>query len=203
MASIDRAVLWILSIANDPAHGYDQEHRWGPDYDCSSLVITALEKGGFPVKTKYKATWTGNMRTGLVNAGFIDVTNSVDLKTGKGMKPGDICLKPYAHTEMITSSEPCRLTGAHINENGKTMNGKAGDQTGREISTVKYYNYPWRYVFRYVEKSVDKVEIIAREVIDGKWGNGLSRMVRLQVAGYDYNTIQRRVNEILKEERSR
>ncbi len=200
MPDINKAVMWILGIANDDAHGYSQSQRWGPDYDCSSLVISALEFAGFPVKSRYHASWTGNMRTALANAGFVDVTKSVDLRTGKGCRPGDIVLKPYAHTEMVTCISPMRLTGAHIDENGRIMGGKKGDQTGKEISTRAWYNYPWRYVFRYVEKSGDKVEIVAREVIDGKWGNGLSRMVRLQAAGYDYNRVQARVNEILKEE---
>ena len=38
---------------------------------------------------------------------------------------------------------------------------------------------------------------IAREVIDGKWGNGKQRKERLTAAGYDYNNIQRIVNRIL------
>ena len=44
-------------------------------------------------------------------------------------------------------------------------------------------------------KTVDKV---AREVIQGKWGNGADRKNRLTKAGYDYNTVQQRVNELLK-----
>ena len=43
-------------------------------------------------------------------------------------------------------------------------------------------------------KSVDE---IAREVIAGKWGNGADRKKRLQAAGYDYNAVQNRVNELL------
>lgn len=39
---------------------------------------------------------------------------------------------------------------------------------------------------------------IAYEVIDGKWGNGQERINRLTAAGYDFNTIQDMVNEILK-----
>ena len=45
------------------------------------------------------------------------------------------------------------------------------------------------------KKSVDK---IANEVILGKWGNGEDRKKRLKAAGYDYATIQKRVNELLK-----
>lgn len=44
-------------------------------------------------------------------------------------------------------------------------------------------------------KSVDE---LAKEVIEGKWGNGEDRKNRLQNAGYDYNTVQKRVNELLR-----
>ena len=42
MTKTEKAVTWAIKIANDPAHGYDQDNRWGPDYDCSSLVISCL-----------------------------------------------------------------------------------------------------------------------------------------------------------------
>ena len=41
-------------------------------------------------------------------------------------------------------------------------------------------------------------EVIANEVIQGKWGNGTERKSRLQAAGYDYNAIQTIVNRKLK-----
>lgn len=44
------------------------------------------------------------------------------------------------------------------------------------------------------KKSVDE---IAREVIDGKWGNGADRKNRLTAAGYDYAAVQSRVNKLL------
>ncbi len=45
------------------------------------------------------------------------------------------------------------------------------------------------------QKTVDE---LAREVINGKWGNGTDRKNRLTAAGYDYSAIQKRVNELLK-----
>ena len=45
-----------------------------------------------------------------------------------------------------------------------------------------------------VKKSVDEV---AKEVINGKWGNGEDRKTRLTNAGYNYDEVQAKVNEIL------
>lgn len=44
------------------------------------------------------------------------------------------------------------------------------------------------------KKSTDE---IAKEVIAGKWGNGDDRKNRLTAAGYDYSTIQNRVNQMV------
>lgn len=44
------------------------------------------------------------------------------------------------------------------------------------------------------KKTVDE---IAKEVIQGKWGTGADRKNRLTKAGYDYNEVQKRVNELL------
>ena len=41
-------------------------------------------------------------------------------------------------------------------------------------------------------------EDIAKEVLLGKWGNGLTRKSKLKKAGYDYNAIQKIVNKLLK-----
>ena len=44
------------------------------------------------------------------------------------------------------------------------------------------------------KKTVDE---LANEVISGKWDNGAERERLLTAAGYDYNAVQKRVNEIL------
>lgn len=46
-----------------------------------------------------------------------------------------------------------------------------------------------------VKKSVNT---IAREVLAGKWGNGVDRKSRLTKAGYDYNKVQAAVNKLVK-----
>lgn len=48
------------------------------------------------------------------------------------------------------------------------------------------------------KKSKKTIEEIAKEVIDGKWGSGSTRKRKLEQAGYSYNEVQTKVNEILK-----
>lgn len=39
---------------------------------------------------------------------------------------------------------------------------------------------------------------VAKEVIRGDWGNGAERKQRLTTAGYDYASVQAKVNELLR-----
>ena len=41
------------------------------------------------------------------------------------------------------------------------------------------------------------MDAVAYEVIQGDWGNGEERKERLEAAGYDYDAVQQRVNELL------
>lgn len=150
--TIDKAVAWALSIANDPTYGYDQSSRWGPNYDCSSFVISAWQQAGVPVKTA-GASYTGNMLSSFLKCGFRNVLSLVNVSTGYGLKKGDVLLNTVHHTEMYIGDG--KDVKASINEKGTVTGGKSGDQTGREICVGNYYNYPWNYVLRYFGNGED------------------------------------------------
>ena len=46
--------------------------------------------------------------------------------------------------------------------------------------------------------SLKSIDEIAKEVIQGKWGNGATRVTKLTQAGYDPKAVQNRVNQMLK-----
>lgn len=150
MGKIEAAVVWMEKTAKDSSHGYDQIFRWGEkgDYDCSGAVITALKKSGIDLK-KSGATYTGNIRPAALKNGFEDVTSTINLKTGKGLKRGDILLKEFHHVAMYCGNG--MEVEASINEKGTATGGKPGDQTGREFLIRSYRNYPWNCVLRYVD----------------------------------------------------
>lgn len=144
----DEAVRLALKIANDPAHGYDQGNRWGPDYDCSSFIISVWQDVGVPLKTA-GASYTGNMKSAALSVGFRDVTAQVNRQTGAGLQLGDILLNERSHVAMFVGNG--NLVHASINEFNGITGGKPGDQTGREICVRSYYNSPWDCVLRYGE----------------------------------------------------
>ncbi|EHL17374.1 hypothetical protein HMPREF9630_00541 [Peptoanaerobacter stomatis] len=155
MSRVEKAVQFMIKTAIDNKAGYDQEYRWGEkgDYDCSSLTITAFEKAGFPVKSKYGATYTGNMKSAFISCGFKDVRNIVNLSTGAGLVRGDVLLNEVHHVAVYIGNG--LIVQASINELGRATGGRPGDQTGYEINISQYKNYHrggWDCVLRYKEK---------------------------------------------------
>ena len=69
-AVIESAVNWAVGIANDNSHGYDQNSRWGVDYDCSSLVISA-----FSIRHPGKQCKRGRSRAPARCVDFVDTSS--------------------------------------------------------------------------------------------------------------------------------
>lgn len=170
MSKIDEACAWALAIANDAAHGYDQGNRWGPDYDCSALVISDWEQAGVPVKSR-GATYTGNMRGVFLSCGFEDVTGGVDLGTGAGLQKGDVLLNIQSHTALYMGNG--QLVQASGNELGGITGGQTGDQTGREINISGYYNFPWDCVLRYAKEDGNSYSDVQGAVYTVQQGDSL------------------------------
>ena len=145
MSVVEKAIAWALGIANDPAHGYDQISRWGPNYDCSSFVIRAFQEAGLPLT----ATYTGNMKYDFLRNGFILVTDNT-------LKRGDVLLHEKNHTALYIGNG--QIVQASINEKGGIKGGQSGDQTGGEIGVRGYYDYPWDVVLRYVGAEAEDSE---------------------------------------------
>ena len=135
MPSIETAVKWAEAIAADDSHGYSQVHRNSPDYDCSSFVGTALSNAGFAV-SKYSTT--RNLEAQLIKAGF--------KKCSRPWKRGDIHLAAGHHVTM--STDATNIVHASQSETGG-IDGKTGDQTGKEICVRSYYDLPYSNLVHY------------------------------------------------------
>lgn len=154
MGNIEQAVSYMESIAKDDSHGYAQDNRSGsPDYDCSSLVGTALNKAGFNVNP---LSTTKTLYSQLINCGFTSIG------INEQRKRGDIFLSPGHHVVMCVDEN--NIVHASINENGKITNGVPGDQTGKEICTRSFYNpsYGWTYHLRYNQQTQIKVVDVSK-----------------------------------------
>lgn len=137
---VEQAISWAISIANDNSHGYSMTSRWGPDYDCSSFVISAFRNAGVNVGS---ATYTGNMRSQFTQHGFQWIPWS-QIGGTSNLQRGDILLNDAQHTEIYLGNN--QNVGAHSAKGHP----ETGDQTGNEISVSGYYNHPWNGVLRYI-----------------------------------------------------
>ena len=146
MSKIDIALQWMIDTANDDYHGYsdDPNNRWGPDYDCSSAVISAWEYAGVPVRSIYGADTTRNMRTAFLQCGFTDVFSSVNVNTQAGLVRGDVLLAEGVHTAMY-------MGNGQMVHASQDLDGYPGDYYNRGEFLIESYRNTsgWNCVLRY------------------------------------------------------
>lgn len=171
---IKKAVTWALQIAEEPSHGYTQDSsgRWGPDYDCSSFVISAYRQAGLSLSG---ATYTGNMKSVFMDNGFENVTPYVNHYTCEGMLAGDVLLNETHHTALYIGGG--KIVQASSSETGGKY-GRTGDQNGREIAVRNYYNFPWDCILR--------LPNAGNYTNEGVGASGVAVVRAIPSAGYDW-----------------
>ena len=145
-SKLENAIQWAVNIANDNSHGYSQKNRWGPDYDCSSFVISALKSGGISTGS---ASTTADMVSQLTKNGFSYISWS---NTGgvSGLQRGDILWR-NGHTEMYIGNN--QQVGAH-RDHGHP---ETGDPSGKEVSVTSFYYDSWEGILRYNSNDITSV----------------------------------------------
>ena len=191
------AIECIMSSA------YNDRDKKSED-NCARLAAALLKKYGLDINHLYTHTHWLNVRDG--KSGSVDYLNTT--RNPYKMCPAYILphwaefkkkVQAYMNAGSSTpaTSSPKQLYRVRKSwSNAKSQIGafsslenakkacKAGyavfDSNGKQV-------YP-------TKKSIDEV---AREVIQGKWGNGAERKKRLTNAGYDYNEVQKKVNQMI------
>ena len=157
MSRKDTMVLKAIEMALDDRHGYSQKPpsgRWGPDYDCSSFIYEVADYAGYPVgRGPDKVRFTGVMLKDFLEAGF-QVLPFANVGIS-GLKLGDILLNLAVHAEIYVGDGVA--AAAEHAENGGYI-GKAGDQTGEEISLHPIADIPvqWNFILRPPDEEEDK-----------------------------------------------
>ena len=182
-----------LNYADDDSHGYSQKPpsgRWGPDYDCSSLLYFLANKAGYPVGSgSDKVRFTGTMLKDFEKAGFqILPFANVGISD---LEVGDILLNLALHAEVyVGNGESVAATGS---ETGGFV-GAAGDQTGHEIEKhpVTTFDKKWDYILRppvEEEKEEGDEEVPYYNSNPSTWpGNGQT-MYPQGIMGYPQSTV--------------
>lgn len=153
---VEAMLAWAREIAQDNSHGYSQANRYGPNYDCTSFVCTALMEGGFGLD---HYTSTGGMIAELPELGFV-----VYRKNETEAQRGDILLRRGVHAEICLGNGGC--VAAHQN-----YDGRSGDRSGHEIewreSNDDSYGCPfckyqqYNYILRYEPQRFEALQTAA------------------------------------------
>lgn len=120
------------------------------------------------------------------HANGLESTYAHLLKGSIRVKIGDVVTK---NTQIAIMGETGNAYGRHlhlrIRKNGSIVNPTPylTMDFGDDVQEIK------------PQKSIDE---IAKEVINGVWGNGEDRKKRLTQAGYNYNEVQSKVNALLR-----
>ena len=147
---INNVIVWALNVAMDDSHGYSQslDRRWGiPDYDCSSLVISAFRSEGFNLAG---ATNTKNMKDVFVSSDDFEwiPRGCINLSDSSSLLPGDVLLNEGVHTELYAGFGT--MVGAHGGSISIYDESDPGDSNGEEISIVPYSDKSWTGILRYM-----------------------------------------------------
>lgn len=144
MGNINNANDYMYNLVTDKKHGYSQSNRYGPDYDCSSSIMSSLKHGGkFDVPVK--GVNTASMKKYLEKIGYKVVSNS------EKPQKNDIKLRPATskrggHVVMFRSSTMVMEFSSSRGHKEK------GDQTGTESWCHKWNadrNGDFTYTLRY------------------------------------------------------
>ncbi len=173
--------------------------------NCARLAAALLKKYNLDINHLFTHTHWLNVRDG--KSGTVDYLNTA-------RNPYKMCpLYILPHWSAFKSKVQSYMkSGTSVSKNPTTKLlyrvrkswSDAKSQIGAfsSLDNAKKACKPGYYVFdangNVVYPTKKSVDEIAREVIQGKWGNGTDRKKRLTNAGYDYNAVQKRVNELMK-----
>ena len=173
--------------------------------NCARLAAALLKQYGLGISHLYTHTHWLNVRDG--KSGTVDQLNTMynrykmcplyilphwsafKSKVQSYMKSGTSVSKNPTTKQLYRVRKSWSNAKSQIGAFSSLDNAKKACKSGYSVFDANgNVVYP-------TKKSIDE---IAREVIQGKWGNGTDRKNKLTNAGYDYNAVQKHVNELMK-----
>lgn len=185
--SIEQMIKWMTDREGKVT--YSMTSRMGPkSYDCSSSVFFAMVAGGY-----LPSGSMGNTETlfGMSGSKLQQISRAE-------VKRGDIFVAGTpgqsngsdGHTGIFLSN------GSFIHCS-YTWNGIHTDTNDAYMSTRLTHHFYRIVATENTTTGAKSVETVAKEVINGLWGNGDNRNTALKAAGYDATAVQKKVNELL------
>ncbi len=160
--------------------------------EIHSTVNGVVEKAGWERKnnTKYGfGLYVRIKKNDSVDKYYFGHMSEVRVKAGDTVKIGDI-IGIEGNTGNSTGSH------CHYCARGNGLKSQIRDISAISGIPNEIGTYNDGHIAK-AENTKKSAETVAREVIDGKWGNGAERKKRLEKSGYSYSKIQALVNQML------
>lgn len=202
-AAVDRAVELTKYLMQ--TYGIDADHVIR-HYDVSGKLCPGIigwnEDSKDVSKWKaFKARLSGTSSTTATTKTENSSTNSTANKTLYRVQIGAFSEKSNADTQLFNVKAK-GFKDAFVTKVDKWYKVQVGafeNKTNAEKQLEKVKQAGFKDCFIAANGTVKKsVTEVAKEVIAGKWGAGAERKTALEKAGYDYNAVQAKVNELMK-----
>ena len=170
-------------LANCVGYAYGRFNEIGEYGYCKYLA---------PVNAEDFMDYKGSCQTGMTPK-----VGAVMVWEGKGSLAGHVAIVERVDSDsQVFTSESGYGSSAFWNQTRKKGSGNWGSGSNYAFKGF-IYNPAVKDEPKPAPAPAKSVDELAQEVIRGDWGNGQERKDRLTAAGYDYNAVQARVNEIL------
>lgn len=201
---------WVAQYANSSITGY-QDHPWNENsYSCTIRQYTSSGRlngwgGNLDLDKAYitKDQWAKYANpSGSINPLPNQEVNTADTiklaigviagKYGNGEERKNKLGSKYDDVQNLVNLV---IYGSDDEVVEAVVAGKCGNGEDRKnLLCSRYDKIQEKVNNRYKKKSIDE---IAKEVIRGEWYNGAARKNAITEAGYDYDAVQKRVNQML------
>lgn len=192
-----------ISIECIMSSAYNSADKKSED-NCAKLVAALLKKYNLDISHLYTHTHWLNVRDG--KSGTIDYLNTA--RNPYKMCPAYILphwadfkkkVESYLNAGSSAPAVPSAKQLYRVRKSWSDVKSQIGAfsslENAKKVCKAGYYVFDANGKVVYpAKKSIDE---IAREVLQGKWGNGAERKNRLLNAGYDYNEVQEKVNKLI------
>ncbi|HEQ3125858.1 TPA: peptidoglycan amidohydrolase family protein [Streptococcus pyogenes] len=187
----EKAIAWMG--LKEGRVSYSMDYRNGPDsYDCSSSVCSALiyagaSNPGWLLNTEYMHDWLIQNGYQLIaeNADWASLRGDVFIWGMRGQSAG-----AGGHTGIFI--DPDNIIHCNYARNNITIDNY--NQTAAASGWM--YSYVYRYSGSQTQPTNKSIDELAQEVLAGKHGSGEQRKISL---GFNYDAVQAKVNEMLKQ----
>lgn len=173
-------------------------------FDCVNLIKGILWGWSGNVSKVYGGAVYGSNGVPDTNAdGMIQLCQGVSSTGWLSMVPGEAVWMKGHIGVYIGNGLAVECTPSWKNCVQITAVGNIGSKSGYNTriwtkhGKLPYVDYSDQSTVEVPSGPKKTVDELAREVLDGKWGNGADRKKRLTDAGYNYTAVQNRVNELV------